>query len=204
MKLPWPSPSRLTNADRNLNLDIRLDGSLVKTVLALLMILFATASFAQTPPATAFAPGCGTADTKFDVATNDKQHPFAKRDAGKALIYLLQDDSDFLSRPRPTTRFGLDGNWIGATQSNSYFYISVDPGEHHLCGEWQSFVGFGVAHKSAAAHFTADAGETYFFIVRDHYSEHRGPAGISFSPLDSDEAQLLMSKLGFSTSRPKK
>src|ERR1035438_7419483 len=104
MKLPWPSPSRLTNADRNLNLDIRLDGSLVKTVLALLMILFATASFAHPPPAPPFAPGCGTADTKFDVPTNDKQHPFAKRDAGKALIYLLQDDSDFLSRPWITNR----------------------------------------------------------------------------------------------------
>ena len=52
---------------------------------------------------------------------NDKQHPFAKPESGKALIYFLQDDPNFLSRPRPTTRFGLDGNWIGATQSNSYF-----------------------------------------------------------------------------------
>jgi hypothetical protein len=181
-------------------------GSLVKVALALLPFLFATAGFAQTPPTTASAtaPGCGTADTKFDVATNDKQHPFAKPDAGKALIYFLQVDSDFLSRPRPTTRFGLDGNWIGATQFNSYFYISVDPGEHHLCGEWQSFVGFGVAHKSAAAHFTAEPGETYFYIVRDHFNERRGPGGMTFSPVDGDEAQLLMSKFGFCVSRPKK
>jgi hypothetical protein len=112
-------------------------GSLVKIALALLLFLFTSTVFAQTAPTTAsaIAPGCGTADTKFNVATNDKLHPFAKPESGKALIYFLQDDSDFLSRPRPTTRFGLDGNWIGATQSNSYFYISVDPGEHHLCGE---------------------------------------------------------------------
>jgi hypothetical protein len=181
-------------------------GSLVKIALALLVFLFATAAFAQTPPTTvsAIAPGCGTANTKFDVATNDKQHPFAKPDPGKALIYFLQDDSDFLSHPRPTTRFGIDGHWIGATQSNSYFYISVDPGEHHLCGEWQSFVGFGAAHKSAAAHFTAEPGETYFYIVRNHFNEVRGPGGMSFSPVDSDEAQLLMSKFGFCASRPKK
>jgi hypothetical protein len=40
--------------------------------------------------------------------------------------------------------------------------------------------------------------------VRDHFNERRGPGGMSFSPVDGDEAQLLMSKFGFCTSRAKK
>ena len=181
----------------------------MKTLSPLLLLLaFATASFAQNAPAeAAAAPGCGAESTKFDVKTDRSQHPLAKPEPGKALVYFLQDDAYFQSAPRPTTRFGLDGNWVGATQANSYFYVSVDPGEHHLCAGWQSFVGFNVARKSAAAHFTAEPGGIYFFVVNDHADrggESQRPAGMKLSPLDGDEAQLLMSKFGFSTSRARK
>jgi hypothetical protein len=183
----------------------------MKTLSGLLLLLaFATASFAQNAPAeaaAAAAPGCGAESTKFDVKTDRSQHPLAKPEPGRALVYFLQDDAYFQSAPRPTTRFGLDGNWVGATQANSYFYVSVDPGEHHLCAGWQSFVGFNVARKSAAAHFTAEPGGVYFFVVNDHADrggESQRPAGMKLSPLDGDEAQLLMSKFGFSTSRARK
>jgi hypothetical protein len=157
------------------------------------------------PTETATAPGCGSSNTKFDVKTNSSQHPFAKPQPGKALVYFLQDDTYFQSVPRPTTRFGLDADWIGATHSNSYFYFSVDPGEHHICADWQSFVGLNVGHKSAAAQFTALEGQSYFFLVKNHFSAKENlPAGMKFSPVDSDEAQLLMSKFAFSTSTPKK
>ena len=177
----------------------------MKTVLAFFLLSFATTSFAQTAPVEqAAAPGCGKDDVKFDVKAEKSQHPFAKPDPGKALVYLLQDDTDFLSSPRPTTRFSLDGGWIGATHSNSYFYASVDPGEHHLCAGWQSFVGFTTGQKSAAAQFNADPGGIYFFVVRNHATQERIPAGMKLHTLDPDEAQLLMSKYAFSTSRAKK
>lgn len=159
----------------------------MKTSIFFLLFAFATTAFAQsTPPETAVPRGCGAEDTKFDAKTDCEQHPLAKPEPGKALVYFLQDDSNFQSRPRPTTRFGLDGNWVGATQSNSYFYISVDPGEHHLCAGWQSFVGFNVAQKSAAAHFTAEAGGVYFFVVNDRADRggnNRRPAGTKIFPL---------------------
>jgi hypothetical protein len=45
---------------------------------------------------------------------------------------------------------GLDGEWVGATQRNSYFSLSVDPGEHHVCAtEGGQLFAF--------AHFTAEA-----------------------------------------------
>jgi hypothetical protein len=177
----------------------------MKTVLAIFLLSFATASLAQTAPVEqTAAPGCGKDDVKFDVKTEKSQHPFAKPDPGKPLVYFLQDDTDFLSNPRPTTRFSLDGSWIGATHSSSYFYVSVDPGEHHLCAGWQSFVGLTAGQKSAAARFNADAGGIYFFVVRNHAMQEREPAGMKLRTLDPDEAQLLMSKYAFSTSRAKK
>jgi hypothetical protein len=177
----------------------------MKTVLAILLLSSATACFAQTASIErATAPGCGKDDMKFDVKTNKSQHPFAKPVSGKALVYFLQDDTEFLSNPRPTTRFSLDGEWLGATHSSSYFYVSVDPGEHHLCAGWQSFVGFTTGQKSAAAQFNADPGGIYFFVVRNHAQQERVPPGMKLRTLDPDEAQLLMSKYAFSTSRAKK
>lgn len=178
----------------------------MKIVLAILPALLPAIGIAQDRPvASATAPGCGADNVKFDVKTDrSQQHPLSKPEPGKALVYFLQNDTYFLSRPRPTTRFGVDGNWVGATQSNAYFYVSVDPGEHHICAAWQSFVGVYTGQTSAAAHFTADHGGTYFFTVRDHFVENHGPAGMTLSPVDVDEGQLLMSQFGFSTSHPKK
>lgn len=166
---------------------------------------------AQTPVGTtqAAAPGCGDKKLKWDVTTDRSKHPVASPDQGKALVYFLQDDSYFQSVPRPTTRFGLNGSWAGATQSNAYFYVAVDPGEQHLCANWQSFVHTNTAHTSAAAHFNAEPGKSYFFVARNralNNSEHgpNEPADLKLEQIDGDEAQLLMSKFGFSTSHPRK
>jgi hypothetical protein len=130
----------------------------VSKFLAASLLLACPVAFAQTsPPSQAVAPGCGDTSIKFDVKTSRSEHPVVKPDSGKALVYFLQDDAYFQSTPKPTTRFGLNGNWVGATQSNAYFYVSIDPGEQHLCARWQSFVGFTTGPKSAAAHFTAEA-----------------------------------------------
>jgi hypothetical protein len=67
------------------------------------------------------APGCGDANAKFAVKSEKEPHQF-QPEPGKALVVFLQDDSEFNSRPRPTTRMGIDGAWVGATQSNSYFF----------------------------------------------------------------------------------
>jgi hypothetical protein len=99
---------------------------------------------------------------------------------------------------------GIDGKWVGATQANSYFYVSVDPGEHHLCSSWQSFVGFGTGHTAAAASFTASEGQTYYFVARNSWQrELQKPAEIELQPVDEAEGQLLTSQFSFSISHPK-
>jgi hypothetical protein len=173
---------------------------------ALLILLFASSAFAQNaPPATgtAAAPGCGPADFSFAVKSDGSSHPVTQPESAKALVYFLQDDKVFDSRPRPTVKWGMDGNWVGATQADNYFYLSVEPGEHQLCTEWQSAVLVNASRQSAAAHFTAEAGQIYYFRAQDFYWRESGAANMKLGPVDSDEAQLLMTQFGFSTSHPK-
>jgi hypothetical protein len=163
----------------------------------LLTILSLTsAAFAQTE--LAGAPGCGTETTQFDVKTDKAQHP-AQADTAKALVYVIEDDSDFGSFPKPTTRMGLDGAWVGATHGNSYFYASVDPGVHHLCANWQSSVLLGKGRKTAAFHFTAEAGGVYYFEVKNTYWLDHGNGSMSLEPVDSDQGQLLVNQFAPST-----
>ena len=181
---------------------------MVKAILGCLVLAVllhtSPASAQNNPTGAAVIPGCGVPDTKFDVKTDKGQHPVTQPDAGKALVYFIEDDSDFDSTPKPTTRMGLDGTWVGATHGNSYFYIFVDPGEHHLCASWQSTVILGQGQKTVAAHFTADPGGVYYFRVRNAWWLNHGPARIDLEPLDSDEGQLLASKFSLSIFHLKK
>ena len=178
----------------------------MKAVLCAVTLIFASCLYAQDKPAqTASAPGCGPAQEKFNVSATKNQPAPPQAEEGKALIYVIQDDNDFDSVPRPTSRIGVDGTWIGATRHNSYLRAALDPGEHHLCASWQNFVGFQAGIKIAALHFTAEPGKTYYFRVKDWFTtSHSRAADIDLTSLDSDEGQLLASKYEFSTSHPKK
>lgn len=176
---------------------------MIKSMFAVLLlssVLLASSAFAQSMLEDApGASGCGNPDVKFQVKTDKAKHP-AELEAGKALVYFIQDDSEFTATPKPTTRAGLDGKWVGATHTNSYFYFSVDPGVHNLCASWQS-AGFA-GHKTAAAHFTAEAGGVYYFVVKNTWLRtHTG--GISVNSLDGDRGQFLANSFLFSTSHPK-
>jgi hypothetical protein len=90
-----------------------------KLLIALLFSAFSTLTFAQTfPTSQAVVPGCGDKKIKWNVATERSKHPIGTADTGKALVYFLQDHANFQSSPKPTTRFGLNGNWVGATRVN--------------------------------------------------------------------------------------
>ena len=170
----------------------------------LLLLLLATPVFVQAQAQQdRVAPSCGLSNVKFAVKTTTAPAPVTP-DAGKALLYFIQDDTNFESRPRPSVRFGMDGQWVGATNSNSWFVIPVDPGEHHLCANWQRrMVLLNPDHLVAAAHFTAKAGVSYFFRMRDTWSRDAG-LSLDFARLDGDEGELLMQKFTFSSSQPKK
>jgi hypothetical protein len=173
----------------------------MKTIL--LLFLFASPALAQSSLGVAVAPGCGPSNVSFSVKTDKNQHPFKQPDAGKALVYFVQDDSNFNSAGKPIVRAGLDGAWVGATHGSSYFYFPIDVGEHHLCASWQ---GKGLQVYAAATDFSAKDGEIYFFQVRDTFLWPKGSdliRRIDLKPVNSDEGQLLASKYSFSTSHAK-
>lgn len=155
------------------------------------------------------APGCGPGNVDFVVKTDDEQHSIPSPDAGKAIIVFLQNDVMFGSWPRPTTRFGVDGTWAGATHANSFFYLSVVSGEHHLCVSWQpQTIQVLPARPTAAAHFTAEAGKTYSFAARDFAPTNsngvNSESELMLETVDSDEAKILMNTFAFSSSHAKK
>lgn len=182
--------------------------------IAFLLLFLAAPAFAQNTPSKtpevpqAVAPGCGAPVVTFAVKTHDEQHPFPPPDAGKARVYFIADDSHFYAIRQPTTRAGLDGHWIGATHGSSYFYFSVEPGEHHLCA---SLEGGEDEHLVAAVPLDAEAGKSYFFRVSNtHISLRDGPLlglgsspaieNIRFSQINADEGELLASEYPFATS----
>lgn len=179
----------------------------MKIALAALLLAVSFPAFAQDN--SLGAPGCGPSAVKLEVKTQAKPRSNPDPAAGKALIFFLQDDVKFGSRPRPTTRFGIDGTWVGATQANSYFFVEVDPGEHHLCANWQNRVSLITPTRStAAAHFTAEAGKAYYFraldvAITDHSGALVSEPEVKLEPLDSDEAAVLMNSFAFSTPKTK-
>jgi hypothetical protein len=172
---------------------------------SLVILLFTSIFSAAGQTNSLGAPGCGSYDVQFDVKTTRSQNDLPAPDSGKALVVFLQDDARYETIPRPTTRFGIDGTWVGATHSNSYFYVPVDPGEHHLCANWQSKgILVGSSRPTAALHFVAEAGKVYSFRARDTYNKDRPPAEVKLEVIDNDEAQILMNSFELSSSHPKK
>jgi hypothetical protein len=144
---------------------------------------------------------------QFDAKADASQHPLAQPEAGRAVVYLIASVLGE-SIAEPTIKVGMDGAWLGATKGNSYIFTTVEPGEHHLCANWQS----GIVAPSdvfALANFTAEAGKTYYFRVRAYRGRIYSETGQEASSLDldaanSDEGQYLVASSAFSKSHPKK
>ena len=167
---------------------------------ALVVMLLASAAFAQNKSA-AVAAACGPKGVTFDVKRDESQRTFAQPEPGKARVYFVQDIGEVNCLGGClTTKIGLDGAWVGANRHNSYFSVSVEPGEHHLCANQQSHVS-RLSQLVAFAHFTADEGKVYYFRTR----AFGGTTQILFEidPIDSDEAKYLIASYPLSMSHPK-
>jgi len=156
--------------------------------------------FAQDPSASASSSGgCGPNEGQYDVTTDKKNHPAAQPDSGKALVYVIED----IERG-PTMRVGLDGTWVGANKGKSYFFFSVDPGNHQLCTKWQSGVFKKTAERiGSATAVKAEAGKVYYFRIQVYERSERDST-VKLEPVEAAEGQFLVSSSWYSTSRAKK
>jgi len=165
------------------------------------MMLLATSAFAQEKTEAVAAAACASRSTSFDVKLDESKHTLLPPEPGKARVYFIQD----LGFVRClgdciTTKIGLDGTWIGANRQSSYFSVSVDAGEHHLCVNPQSHFASATRYV-ALAHFTAEAGKVYYFRTRKLGG--RDYPALDFVPVDSDQAEYLIAAYPLSVSHPK-
>jgi hypothetical protein len=165
--------------------------------IVIVALLFAASAFAQLPPAVATA-ACGPEQVSFNVK-KESQHALPKPDPGTARVYFFHDAGTPNGFAYPTTKIGINGAWVGANHDNTYFSVSVEPGEQHICATLQSSL---VDPRVELAHFTAEAGKVYYYRTRLVVS--RSVELLEFDPIDSDQAKYLIASFPLSVSNPKK
>lgn len=176
-----------------------------RTTRMLLAVLLFTPPVLAQNQATSSSPdaACGQFDVHFDIKKDSSQH-IAQLEPGKALVYVIQDeDHPDCLKCDTTTRVGLDGSWVGANNEDSYFYFSVDPGEHHLCANRLPQLGV-TAKPISLLGFTAEAGKTYYFRIHAVYGGDRGASYSDLGAVNPDEAKYLISISPYAISRVKK
>jgi hypothetical protein len=185
----------------------------VVVLLALSMVVFSGAQANMPAPkedqaaAARTSAGCGPSNVEFDVKTDNKQHPVSQPEPGKALVYFLHvesQDGGIINKGWVTSRVGIDGVWVGANHGKSYFFLSVDPGEHAACTDWQSSLKT-YSSQSAAVSFSVQAGKVYYIrtTIMEITALQRTP-GMKVELIDSAEGQLLISSSALSSAHPKK
>jgi hypothetical protein len=169
---------------------------------ALVVIIFAISALAQDQAAlTAAEAACGPKNIRFDAAEDATKHPTPQPEPGKALVYIIQDLGVVQCSECALTKVGLDGTWMGANQGSSYIFFAADPGERHLCVNWQSRLGVR-SRAFAMANFTVEAGDVYYFRTRISFSRYI--YDFDLDPLNSDEGKYLLASSALSVSHPKK
>jgi len=164
---------------------------MMKVLFALLVCAVSVPASAQSADAL-YRQACGPKDAQFTVQQAKGQPPTAP-EPGKALVYFIQIEDS----PIFITRVGLDGAWVGVIHHDSYIFASVAPGEHHACVASQDRKRPG----AELAHFTAEAGRTYYYLVR-------GITGsvtytLLFDVADRDEALYLIASDPMSVAQPR-
>lgn len=170
----------------------------MKTFLALMLL--SCVAFAQDDAAIAKAKAaCGPDDVSFSVKTSEGIHPAATVEPSKALVYVIGQDLTACNSCGKVVRVGVDGAWAGAMDFGSYMSFTVEPGEHHLCTNWQSFFA-GSKKPVGLANLTAEAGKVYYFRMRA-FAFHQ--VFVDLDPINADDGQYLVASSKMSESHPK-
>ena len=179
---------------------------MIRILVVSLLTMLALPVHAQNQEAAArTAAGCGADNVQFDVKTDKSLHPQGQAPAGKALVYVFEvekTDPAAFKVGAVTIRIGLDGQWVGANHGNTYFYFSVDPGDHSICANWQSSLG-RLSKLASAISLKAEAGQVYYFLTKVAERSRDNPA-VWMEAVDPAEAKLLIASSSLSNSHPKK
>lgn len=161
----------------------------------------AASALAQNP-SSSLPAACGPDNASLKVKLDYTGHAPAQPEPGKALVYFIHDAGTSLAHPiiaYPTLKLGMDGAWVGANHGDSWFAVTVAPGEHHVCATLQSRF---VDQRMELAHLQAEAGRVYYYRTRLVMS---GTVELlELDSIDSDQGKYLIGSLPLSVSHPKK
>ena len=133
------------------------------------------------------------------MKSDESQHPTPTPEDGKALIYVVADGD-------LTSIFGFDEKWEGAVKggrapgTGGYFFVPIEPGEHHVCAMLQSFLP-GRGPRVSVHSLKAESGGTYYFRTR-MVGINTGFV-LQLDQLDSDEGRWFVAWSKFSISHLK-
>ncbi|MGB7437566.1 MAG: hypothetical protein WBR26_23460 [Candidatus Acidiferrum sp.] len=106
--------------------------------------------------------GCGPQKTQYEVTLATPEQGVIAPSPGKARVYVIEIVGT--NNTGATTRIGVDGQWVGANTGKGYMSFEVEPGDHHICADWQSILKVR-QQDGAAMVMTAEAGRAYYFVV---------------------------------------
>lgn len=174
------------------------ESAVTKFFFSLLTISALTLSAAAQTPAPKPQNGCGDPALRYEVSADRGFHPHLPV-AGKAQIFYFQDD-DVAGLRRPTTRIGLDGQWIGANRGHNYFVFYVDPGQHALCVNWQDPGTFSRDQQpEASLQFDAKANQVYYFQASSTF-HGASRVGLTLEPTRVDNLEDTLEDYPLATS----
>jgi hypothetical protein len=176
-----------------------------------LSVLSPSVVFSIQTQAATLPDACGNDKVRFDITLQKNPPAPSAPEPGNGQIIFIEAGKKppavgCMGNCGNMTRYGVDGAWVGATKDNSYFTLSVDPGEHHLC----AVLGKDVDAEA----LTVEAGKVYSFQVNYNAEGTQYRTGgkpnyqikknVDFSLLKEDEGKYRVKVSDLSIAIPRK
>ena len=174
----------------------------MKSTHVVLLVCGLLAFASQAKAKTILPDACGDDSVKFDVKTEKDQPVPAAPVEGKAQIVLVGTvPFEGALAHWPAIRYGINGTWVGANKSNSYFTLNVDPGVQNLCVSAQGVMRGMAKDLVDMQTFTAEAGKVYYFEARFGMIGGNSGGVVTFglAPLNENEGKYRVKAWKLST-----
>jgi len=133
---------------------------------------------------------CGTEKIDYDAETKKDQHPTPEAPAGKALIYVMRTT---IIGYKIHSKLAVDGKWMGTNRGKTYFFFTLDPGEHNFCSE---------SENQDAMTMFVEPGKTYY--IQQQVKMGMWKARTKLAVLDEAKAKEELKDLNLSVFTVKK